>query len=198
MLLQKINNLSWVKDGEKILPNDEQRKAIYDFAFLNKEFTYAKLRKLLNLSLDSKFTGVLYSIYKKEGLDDEKIIKEAETKTKFCELKGYHQLRLRFKNREDLWEKIKDNEDLINEISYIMLCNKTDEDALKAFKEANIDDEIANISKDVSYTKVGSLSLKAMKLINPYLEEGLTYDKACEKAGLSFKGHNVDKKYLLP
>ena len=36
-------------------------------------------------------------------------------------------------------------------------------------------------------TKFQHLSMKAMRNIIPFLEKGMTYDKACEEAGYDFK-----------
>ena len=46
-------------------------------------------------------------------------------------------------------------------------------------------DEQKDAVKSLNFDKVGSLSIKAMEMIIPYLEQGLRYDEACKKAGYS-------------
>ena len=51
---------------------------------------------------------------------------------------------------------------------------------------------------DLSPAKYQRVSLKAMRKMQPYLEDGLIYDKACEAAGYDFRALNDgSKKHLL-
>ena len=41
------------------------------------------------------------------------------------------------------------------------------------------------------------MSLKALRKINPFLEQGMIYSDACTAAGYNFRAHNKGEKYFL-
>ncbi|MEM5686123.1 hypothetical protein AAHB64_32025 [Bacillus toyonensis] len=98
-------------------------------------------------------------------------------------------------------------------ITYGLTIFKADKDILQYLKNKYVNAKgkpISNLAKKtyddtfiqalltLNFTKMGHLSFKALKNIIPFLEEGLSYDKACEKAGYNFKGtsYTEQTKYL--
>lgn len=213
MLLNKINNLSFYAGKDKYTLSDEQRNQLINMAYEQKEVKYSQIRKLFELSPNIKFSGLDYSQKKKakKGKDaseekeienndkDENYIKEAE-KTTFVKLVGYHTLKDCFKQNDklDYWETLKNNTEKLDEIAEVLSKSKTENEIKRELKHIGIEDEIAEILKEISFDKYGHLSYKAMKKINPYLEEGKTYDKACELCGYDFKNEGGTLQKKLP
>ena len=101
----------------------------------------------------------------------------------------------------DIIEKfniIKENPNIQDILADALVRNKTDETIKEYLKDKNIDKTILDAILNINFTKFGHLSYKAMNKIIPYLEKGLTYDKACEEAGYEFKGLSNELQYKLP
>lgn len=202
MLLQKVNNLKIDKNGEKIELQEQQRNEIIELAYNQAEIKYSQLRKKLKLPVEAKFIDLNYIPSKKqknEELSEEEIIKQCEEK-KFVKLEGWHKIRTALKKygQEQKFDLIRENPNLQNIIADALVRNKTDDSIRKYLKEAKIDDDILEAVLDINFTKFGHLSYKAMKKIIPELENGLTYDKACENVGYEFQGVKNELKYKLP
>ena len=60
------------------------------------------------------------------------------------------------------------------------------------------DDDVEKLLEISGVRKFGHLSLKALRKINPFLEQGMTYNEACEAAGYDFQAHLVEKSMYLP
>lgn len=189
MLLQKINSLRIKKNNVYVFLDESERKKVYEKAYQQKKLSYTTIRKILNLDENVRFKGLTYS---------NKDVKDIE-KTIFVELKYYHTLK-------DLFET-SNNIELFNQLTYEDLDHiglaltyyKTDNDISDYLSKYNISQEIIDIVSYNSFSKVGHLSLKAMKKINVYLEQGLMYDKACEMVGYNFKSDSKkEKQYYLP
>ncbi len=201
MLLQKVNNLKInLEDGEIIELTKIQKESIVKLAYEQAEIKYSQLRKKLELPETAKFTDLNYNISKsKKDLSPEEIIKQIEDK-KFVKLEGWHKIRLALKanNCAEKFEQIKQNPEMQNIIADALVRNKTDETIKKYLEDKNIDKPIIDAILNINFTKFGHLSYKAMKKIIPELENGLTYDKACEAAGYEFKGKQNQLQYKLP
>ena len=199
ILLQKLNNFRMEMNGKVQRLSLEQKVIVMNMAYEQAEVTYFQIRKKLKLSDDVRFVDLNYNYLKKrpkEELTDEERIKEVE-KTRFMKLDGWHKIRIALKDDEK-FELIKQNPELQNIIADGLVRNKTDEDIQKYFKDRNIDDAIIEAALKINFTKFGHLSYKAMKKIMPGLEQGNTYDKACELAGYHFKGSGNELQYKLP
>jgi len=205
MLLQKVNNLRIDMLGEEIKLTEEQRMKIIEMAYKQSEVKYIQIRKLMQLPEKAKFSDLNYYIrnnktdQKNEELSESDFNKKIEDK-KFVKLDGWHSIRTAL-NKIDKAEKFKlleANHDLQNIIADALVRNKTDEDIQKYLIDRNIDLDLINAAKQISFSKFGHLSYKAMKNIIPELEKGLTYDKACEEAGYDYKGEEKTKQYKLP
>ena len=195
-LLQKVNHLMVKSVNESRVLTKDERDIIVALAWKSPNVTYQSIRRAIGLPYCFTFTDIYYKY--ETGLDDEALIDKNEKARKFNYTKAYHDMRKAldkvYKNRiQEL------SEDELNTIAYIFTVNKTDVRIRQRLETANITAEdidalIANLS---TFSKFGHLSIKACKKINPYLEQGMSYDKACSSAGYDFKAHMQTKnKYL--
>lgn len=207
-LLQNINKIKIISEnGTKRPLNKNERQTLKELAFKKASLSYADIRKSLGLSQSENFNSISYGKIVKKAEKDEnnKIIykvissdfSEVESKTKFNYLKAYHEIR-------KVLDKISKNyiENLSTEhkdyIGYAFNVYKQDEKITEYLTEKGIDTNIIEIliEKLPSFSGAGRLSVKAMKKILPYLENGEIYSYAVEHAGYNFKAHSNDKKTL--
>ena len=195
-LLQKVNHICVKTNSDSRSLTDEERKLIIELAWKSPNVTYASIRKAISLPYDWKFNDIYYKF--EAGVSAEELIDKNEKGRKFNFVAPYHEMRKAL-------DKVKKgriaelSEDNINDIAYIFSVYRTDTKLRNALADANIDEKDidALLNNMGTFSKFGHLSIKACKKINAFLEEGLTYDKACEKAGYDFKGHNGEKTLLL-
>ena len=88
--------------------------------------------------------------------------------------------------------------DLFDRIGEILTAYKNDDSRSSRLEELGLSGEEIDGLLDLSPAKYQRVSLKAMRKMQPYLEDGLIYDKACEAAGYDFRALNDgNKKHLL-
>ncbi len=188
-LLQGINNLKIIMPDTSIrrLTEDERRKLI-ELAFKSSSIDYSKLRSTIGLEEGSFFKNLDYG---------NKSINDVEKKAKFNYLKAYHEIR---KKVEKVDKEIFQTFD-INIIDYIartLTVYKNDNTRILKLKEVNLSNEIIDELLNLNFSKTGNLSIKAIRKIIPFLEDGFIYNEACEMAGYDFKGSiSGQKKKLL-
>lgn len=187
-LLEKVNHIKIISDGVSVPLDDKQREVVIALAHESDSITYARLRKALNISADSTFNSVYY------GEND---IETAEKKAKFVHMQAYHKIRRAL-------DKIKKgyiaslSREKLNEIGRVLSIYKSDANIETALVEFGFTkEEIEAINTIGSFSKFGHISVKACDLVIPYLEQGMTYDKACAAASLNFKVHGGEEKYML-
>ena len=146
---------------------------------------YSHIRKALGLDEKVLFNTITYN-------EDVSVI---EKKTKFNFLQAYHQIKKVL--AEDMQKLTTEQLDNIGQIlSTYKSDNKRTEELSALGLEKKIIDALLGIN---GLSKFAHLSLKALRKINPYLEEGKIYNEACAAAGYDFKGHaNTQKTELLP
>jgi CRISPR-associated endonuclease Csn1 len=188
-LLTKIANLSLrtIDNPEKIELTLDQKNKIKNLALSKQNITYKAIRKELDLDDNVVFKGLNYSnIRDKNGKS-----KDSES-DKFIELKGYHSIKKiydDFGNEE--FNSLKNDVKKFDKICEILTTTKTEEESLKELKEI-VKTEIAEKLNNISFSKYIHISLKALHKINPYLEQGNGYAKACELAG--YKHYDVSSE----
>ncbi len=193
-LWQKINAVKIVSYGDKRDLTKEEKLIIESLCHKSDSVDYKKIRKAL--ALDSNQTFNL-SYGNKDTAEVEK--------TKFNYLPAYHTMRKAFdslaKGYLDKNIGVEKRDIIGTALMYFKSDNK-----IKEFIAANLGDEdmftceemniILNIK---NFSKVGNLSLKAMKKITPFLMEGMIYNEAADAAGYNFKAENEgEKKKYLP
>lgn len=171
-----------INDGTERFLTDEERELLRETARTKKVFTFDGVRKLLKMKSEEVFNLVNYS--SKETRTTE----ETEKKTNLFKMDRSYDI------RKALSEEKRTDEKLLDEIGDILSRYKSDERRLNAFAESKICTNLSDEEKDnlleLDFSTFGSLSLKAMRNILPYLEEGQKYNEACAAAGYDFRSHN--------
>ena len=188
-LWQKINSIGILQDGVKRRLTDDERNKLFALCHKTEKIDYKRIRKELELGQDALFSNLTYG---------RKEVEEVEA-AKFQYLPVYHEMRRAFDkiSKNHVLQISNTQRDLIGTaITYY----KTDDKIQQALLEGNFSkEEINAILGMKNFSKFGNLSVKAMQKVIPYLEKGLTYDKACEQAGYDFRAHSVaEKKKYLP
>lgn len=197
-LQSKINALKIVSDSGKRSLTKEERDAVRDLAFSQKEITYSSVRKALKLSNQEMFNiSYILSDDKKKKTGDEnpfELRDSVEKKIKFNYMKAYHIFKKAYGEEYDTWDSEK--RDIF---AYVLTVFKTDSKIRDNLAENGFNEEEINIALTIpSFSKFGNLSCKAMRKMIPYLEEGYLYNEAAEKAGYNFKADDKCASMYLP
>lgn len=170
-LLQDVNHLKLVKvNGESTALNEKQRKICIDLAMKSATASYAQLRKKLDLPDDVRFNLLRY------GADD---IEKVERK-KLGHMKFYHELRKALNSvQKDAIETL--SWEQRDEIARILLCYKSDDNRTDELSKLDLPVAFIPALLTLSTSKTAHLSVKALRKLIPYLEEGLLYTEACQK-----------------
>ena len=195
VLLSKINNLTVVETGSRRKHLERsQKQTIEAMAYRLKSVSYKQIRKELDLPESVRFIGLNYA-------QAEKANKDAET-TKFCELKGFHQLKKAITESmgKQEWENRVLNPDCLDQLAYILTYNKTDKQIREALEKLDYAPQLIEALLSISFSDHIGLSLKALKKILPLMEKGMRYDEACTEVYGSHSHLNDDtiKSPLLP
>lgn len=192
-LWQKINHIR-IETPQSTRPlTDAQRQQIFTYCHKSPGTTYAKLRKELELQDEERFNALTYG---------SKTAEEVEKKAKFDFLKPYHQMRKTLdKLSKGLIRTL--STDTLDAIGYAFTVYKndndivqylTDEQKCEAAARELTPEMIEQLLNMPSFAGFAHVSVKACKAVIPFLEKGLTYDKACAAAGLEFHGHTGGEK----
>lgn len=185
-LLQKINHIRLLYKNEIRSLDDEQRRKIIELAKIKADLNYSHIRKELGLGEEVKFNMLVYNAA------------DVEKKTKFNFMPAYHQVKKAL-NAVAKGHIESYSTELLDEIGRILSTYKGDEKRTDEFIKAGVAaTDIEELLKISGLSKFGHLSLKALRKIIPFLEQGMDYDKACEAAGYNFRAHNREKSMYLP
>lgn len=183
--LQKVNHIRLVKkDGTSRPLSEDERALLIEMLHSKKELTYKAIRKKLNIEDSYKFNMLTYS--------DKK---DSET-TKFAGMPWYYEYQKRIGYFADELPKA-EREELYNNIGRILTCYKNDDSRTVQLKELGLEDEDIEKLLELTPSKFLRVSIKAMKKIVPYLEQGMIYNEACDAAGYDFKADGNQKKNKL-
>lgn len=181
--LQDLNNLEINQfEADGVVLSKEDRDKIKKVLLTKKDLTFKGIRKLLKLP-----THITFNF---ESEKREKLLGDSTSAT-FADKKCFG----------DAWYKLSEEEqdDIINR-----WLKDEDEAFFKAdlMERYGLSEEQAKAVSDASLEAgYGNLSLKAIKKILPFLEEGLIYSEACQKAGYhhsDFRTGEVFDKGDLP
>lgn len=196
--LQKINHTKLVDShGNSRNFTEEEREKLIQLLHTRQKIDYAAVRKKLSIGEEYRFNNLNYSSGKKKDSEESETerIKVTE-KTQFISMPWYHEYRKRISRELDPLNDSQD-EELLNRIGEILTCYKNDDSREKRLKELDLSGEEIEKLLELTPTKFQHISIKAMQKINPYLKEGLTYDKACTKAGYDFRANTENQKLKL-
>lgn len=209
-IYQKINNLSIICGGDRRRLSNEERQIAVELAKKVEKVTYKAFRKAIKLDDDYRFSALNYSEKKKQG----KKKNEGETKSDVveindvvdslaCEDKGDF---ITAKNSNKIVKALNDNLksdiELIDEIAEICTKYKSENLFRNAIAESKIiggrlDEETIEKLSKIDMKGYGHLSLHVLREILPYLEEGMVYSDAMQKAGHNHSEHNFEKQKFL-
>lgn len=208
-IYQKINNLSIICGGDRRRLSNEERQIAVELAKKAEKVTYKAFRKAIKLDDDYRFSTLNYSEKKKQG----KKKSEGESKSDVveindvvdslaCEDSEFITAKNSNKIVKALNDNLKSDIELIDEIAEICTKYKSENLFRSAIAESKIiggrlDEETIEKLSKIDMKGYGHLSLHVLREILPYLEEGMVYSDAMQKAGHNHSEHNFEKqKYL--
>lgn len=177
--LQAINHLSVSDYGKKRGLTSEERELLCARAFDSKEFTYGQVRKLLRLGEQVVFCGLNYSQRKtksKKGKDTEYCSREEVEKKRFVKCPFSYALGKVYGDYAFTTEEA-------DELGYAASVFKTDDGRKDYLRAKGFDESVCERAVLLDqFRGVGNLSLRAMREMIPYLEQGNVYSDAYGKA----------------
>ena len=183
-LLQDLSRMRLTGMGMPPEPlDDEQREVLKSAALRSASLSYGQIRKKLNLDDDVFFHGLYYG---------EKTKEEAE-KRKWPQMQSYHKMRTAL-------DKVGKGaigtltEEQLNAVATILTECKSDAKRIAALREAGIPPQFDEALLPLSFSKYGSLSVRAMQKLIPLLEEGLRYDEACTRVYGDHRGLRPEQR----
>lgn len=209
-IYQKINNLSIICGGDRRRLSNEERQIAVELAKKVEKVSYKAFRKAIKLDDDYRFSALNYSEKKKrnkkknEGESESDVVEINDVVDSLaCEDKGEF---ITAKNSNKIVKALNDNLksdiELIDEIAEICTKYKSENLFRNAIAESKIiggrlDEETIEKLSKIDMKGYGHLSLHVLREIMPYLEEGMVYSDAMQKAGHNHSEHNFEKqKYL--
>lgn len=229
--LTKLVNLKYKKENSEYTRlTNKEIKEIIEKAKTKKIITYKDLAKELDGNIEFKdlslskneYGKVIEELKKKLNVKKETkiLISELSEEDKelynklyndkllsktLIELKGYHILKdsIIKAYSNDIWEKFKDNIELLDELALYCTNYKVNEDILNKIKESkNIDskfEDIHFVELLPNFKDHLMLSTELIRKLIPIMLEGNTYDKSMEELGYNHSDINgaKEKKDLL-
>jgi CRISPR-associated endonuclease Csn1 len=169
-LMQTVNNMKIVGHGMPAeFLSEEQRKIFVQAAMASPSLTYTQLRKKLGIAEDYFFNGLFYG--------DKTAVQVEKKELKLMPF--YHELRKAL-NKVEKNAIAQLSQEQMDEIARIITLYKSDDNRVTKLKERGIPEKFYPALLELSASKASHLSLKAMRKLLPYLEQGETYDKACK------------------
>lgn len=209
-IYQKINNLSIICGGDRRRLSNEERQIAVELAKKVDKVSYKAFRKAIKLDDDYRFSALNYSEKKKsdkkknEGESKSDVVEindvvdslACEDKSDFITAKNSNKI------VKALNDNLKSDIELIDEIAEICTKYKSENLFRNAIAESKIiggrlDEETIEKLSKIDMKGYGHLSLHVLREILPYLEEGMVYSDAMQKAGHNHSEHNFEKQKFL-
>ena len=185
VLWSKLNNLKLKSQyGEERPLTQSEKETLATKAHTLKSLSYAQIRKHLDLTDQERF-NISYRKVKEADTSWEAIRDTAE-KRDFITLSGYHAIKeaLVIPSEMDWRAWLNENRDTMDEIARILSVLEDASEIKADLGKLPLNFvQIENLCKITSFKKTVDLSLKALRVIEPTMVQGLTYDKACLAAG---------------
>lgn len=158
---------------------------------------FSQIRKWFDLDYSCTFNLCNYYLKPQvaEGLTDKEYIDKCESKD-FIKFDKTTEIRKALDVVSPL-----EYQDIFDEIALMLSLCKSDSTIDEYISRHHIlsnltNDQITKI-KALNFDKFGSLSIKAMRIITPYLVQGKRYDEACEMAGFNHSMQSFKKLKFL-
>lgn len=184
---------------------EEERNAILPYLFGKEKVTYFELRKKLSLAEDQRFNDLFY--------DPAEDLKKNENKV-FLSLKEQFEIRKIIKDVEGKDAVLQYRPIDMDELAYALTIFKDDKDTVDYLSNYYVNEKGKQINNranrkyerklidrllNLSFSKFGHLSLKALNKLIPLMETGLPYSKACDELGYRLNEQvGKSKQHLLP
>ena len=188
-LLQKVNHIRLVKNGEAMPLSTEQRRQLIELAHKTADLNFAKIRKALDIPADCRFNAVPY---RTESDGD-----AAEKKEKFNYLRACHSIRTAIdRNGKGRFALLTTEQR--DAIGTVLTLYKSGERIRQELEKAGIEAcDVEALESLGGFSKTGHISLRACRDLIPYLEQGMNYNEACDAAGFQFRGHADTERSVL-
>ncbi|MEZ5648848.1 MAG: type II CRISPR RNA-guided endonuclease Cas9 [Alphaproteobacteria bacterium] len=188
VLWSKLNNLRIKKHSglERELTQDE-KNSIAEMAHKGTEIKYKKIRKFLDLEDNDRF-NISYRKTDGKETDWKKIRDNIEKKGVFITLKGYHALKEALGKSDIDWQRWIGKEiEKLDDIARILSFTEDADDIEKLLSGIGIGAaDRAALSKITDFKKSIDISARAARKLLPFMQQGMSYDKACVAAGYGF------------
>lgn len=183
-LLQDLNRMRLAGMGLPPQPlNAEQRELLKTAALRSASLNYGQIRKKLNLDDGIYFNELYYGDHSREDAE----------KRKWPQMQSYHKIRTALdKVGKGTISTL--TEEQLNAIAEILTRYKSDAKRIAALREAGIPPQLDGALLPLSFSKYGSLSVKAMQKLIPLLEKGQRYDQACTQIYGDHRGLRTDQR----
>ena len=208
-IYQKINNLSIICGGDRRRLSNEERQIAVELAKKVDKVSYKAFRKAIKLDDDYRFSALNYSEKKKsdkkknEGESKSDVVEINDVVDSLaCEDSEFITAKNSNKIVKALNDNLKSDIELIDEIAEICTKYKSENLFRNAIAESKIiggrlDEETIEKLSKIDMKGYGHLSLHVLREILPYLEEGMVYSDAMQKAGHNHSEHNFEKQKFL-
>lgn len=190
--LTRLNNVRITVSGKsRPLTKDEHGICLLLPYESGEKFTYKNLRSaLVKAGLDAlfKFTGFSYP--------SDKQIEEQKAKSPeeqiMVKLSAWHELRLTLKKHglEDAWQQMSVQAldgapDLLDQIAWVLSVYKEDDEVRTELEKLQLpgNEKTVDALLEIRFDKFHALSLKALRIIVPHMQNGMRYDEACAAGG---------------
>ncbi|MCH1627740.1 type II CRISPR RNA-guided endonuclease Cas9 [Fredinandcohnia quinoae] len=200
--LDKLNNLRFGEDSKQL--SWEQCQLLLHNMFERTDYftkknipklTYSQLRNWLSLDDEIRFNGIYY--------ESNEEIKKAEDK-EFISLKAYYEIRKIISHHSDRLQQHFDVKDY-DTFGYALTVFKNDKD-IRSYLQNNgnlakrvYDPGLIEELLNLSYSKFGHLSFKALSNLLPIMESGKTFREAADELKYDLTGlRKVKRSRLLP
>ncbi|MDG2958939.1 type II CRISPR RNA-guided endonuclease Cas9 [Exercitatus varius] len=167
--LTKLNNLRILENGTERGLTESERQLVINQPYEKSKFTYAQLRKLLELSDNAIFKDLRY-------------IKDNVESAILMEMKAFHAIRKALENNglKTEWQGLATKPELLDEIGTAFSLYKTDEDITKYLNNKLPKPVLDALLNNIGFDKFIQLSLQCLRKILPLMEQGQRYDEACK------------------
>ena len=211
--LTRLNNLRIVVDGTTRQLNEAERRVALLMPYQQvSDLSYKQLRAALTkagyLPESFRYTGLAYSSGQKA---DEKA-KDPETAA-LVKIPAWHELRKTLEKKEltSEWQKISTDAldgkpQLYDQIAWVLSVYKDDAEVEAELRKLNLPttEKMIDALLDIRFDKFSNLSIKALRQIVAFMEQGQRYDEAV--ANIPEYGHHSqlhkvgagEHKYLPP
>ncbi|NOZ41822.1 MAG: type II CRISPR RNA-guided endonuclease Cas9, partial [Alphaproteobacteria bacterium] len=181
---ERLNSLSVVTNGKGRPLSLDEKRSLIEAAHKQKQVTFKKARDLLKITDNSSFNLASYRKIRGEDQSWAEIVKTAE-KVCLIKLEGYHKIKTELKKimSEQELACFMGRTDFLDDLVEIMAFYDDREEIFRLAEHLPLNNAQLEAVMPLNLSGTGGLSLKAIRNILPFLEQGEVYSVACELAG---------------